>query len=339
MEIEANKLKSSLDSGQLAPLYYIAGTEILLVQESAQAIIEAANQAGFDEVVRTEVGSRKDWDGVLVDAASPSLFAEKRLFDVTMTTNTIDKESSATIKTYLRDPDPNAILLARGKTFTYQHRSLAWFKNLVANAVVVIAEPLSGPQFNRWLDARARAFRLNLSDEAIDELANLTDGNLLAAHQELEKLALVFLNSTEVIGIDSLTKLNWSTGNTFGLIDAATQGQAAMVGKILKAVIRDGTDPLSVVGLIALQLRRMHAFVLGEQARLPRRLQAASRRIGRETLESLLIECSHVDSQRKGVLTGDPWQSIQALLLAMSGKPEIPLVETTVAWRTIDYES
>ncbi len=339
MELDANKLKSSLGSGQLAPLYYIAGTEVLLVKESAQAVIEAANQTGFDEVVRTEVGSKKDWDGVLVDAASPSLFAEKRLFDVSMTTNTIDKDSSATIKAYLENPDPNAILLVKGKTFTYQHRSSAWFKSLAANAVVVICEQLSGSQFNRWLDARARSFRLNLTDEAIEELANLTDGNLLAAQQELEKLALIFLNSTEVIGIDSLTKMNWSTGNTFGLIDAATQGHAAKVGEILKAVIRDGTDPLSVVGLIALQLRRMHAFVLGEQARLPRRLQAASRRIGRETLERLLIECSHVDSQRKGVLTGDPWQTIQALLLAMSGKSAIPLVESTVSWRTIDYES
>ncbi len=339
MEIDASRLSSSLRTGDLAPLYYLAGTEILLIQESAQSIIGAASNVGFEEVVRAEAGSAKDWNSILVDAASPSLFAERRVFDIAMTTNTLDKESSARVNAYLGEPDPNAILIVRGKTFTYQHRSAAWFKSLVAKAVVVVAEPLSGHKFVRWLAERAKTCQLHLTDEAIEELANLTDGNHLAAHQELEKLSLIFLNSKEEIGIDSLTKINWSTGHTFGLIDWAAQGNSRMVGKSLKAVMRDGTDPLSVIGLLSMQLRRMHAFALGEQLRLPRRLQVASRRIGLETLEELLIECSHIDSQRKGILTGDPWQSVEGLLLVMSGCSSVSLVEPTVAWQTIDYDT
>lgn len=339
MQVDPHKLPSLLDSGQLKPFYYVAGTEPLLVRESAEAIIKTAQQCGFDEIVKSEVGSRSDWDGVFVDAASPSLFSEKRLFDVSMQTNTIDKESSKAVKSYLDQPDPDTIVLVRGKTFVYQHKSAAWFKNLVSNAVVAICEPLPPSQFVNWIADRARSVDLNLSRDVVQELANLTEGNLLAAHQELEKLSLVFLGSNDEIGIESLTKLNWSAGNTFELFNAACQGNIKRLGRTIRSAMHEGTEPLLVIGLIAAQLRRMHSLALGENLRAPRHMQDAVRRIGLTGIEDLLAECTHVDSQRKGILVGDPWQTVQSSLLALAGAKGLPRVEQCVGWHTIDYDA
>ena len=343
MEIPSHHLAKTLRDQQLSALYYVAGTDLLLLQESAQAIVAKAREHGFDEVVQMEVGTRDDWELALLEAESPSLFAEKRLFDLSMKVNTIDRSSSNTIKSYLANPHPDALLLVRGRTFEYRHKSAAWFQLLSKEGVVVICEPLPASQLTQWISDRAREKQLRLSRDAIEEIADLTEGNLLATHQEIERLHLAFLGSREKISTEELNLHDWSASSPFELIDAACFGDTSKLSKSLIALAREGTEPLSLIGLIAAQLRRMHALAIGERLNMSQRrlrpLQSATRRIGLENVKRLMMECSNIDSQRKGILTGDAWNSVCSLLIGIAGSHNVPTIEPSVRSHTIDYDS
>lgn len=327
----------------LAPLYYVAGTDLLLVQESAQTIVANVQEHDFVEVIQMEVGTKDNWESAFLEAESSSLFAPKRLFDLSLKTDSIDRSSIAPIKSYLANPNPDVVLLVRGRTFQYRHRSAAWFRLMVEKAVVVICEPLPPAQFSQWIANRAQERQLLLSRDAVDEIADLTEGNLLAANQEIERLHLTFLGFKEEIGSEELNTQNWSTSIPFELIDAACLGQTARMSKSLIALERDGTEPLSLIGLIALQLRRMHAHACGERINLSQRrlrpIDVATRRLGLENIKRLMMECTNIDSQRKGILTGDAWNSVCTLLVVIAGSPDVPTIEPHVRWHTIDYES
>lgn len=343
MEIPSHHLEHTLQDQHLSPLYYVAGTDLLLVQESAQAIVAKAREHGFDELVQMEVGSKDDWELVLLEAETPSLFAEKRLFDLSMKSDAIDRSSSTMLKSYLGNPHPDALLLLRGRTFQFRHRSAAWFRLLAKEGVSVICEPLSGNQLNQWIANRAREKRLYLSEDAIEEIADLTEGNLLASQQEIERLHLAFLGTEEEISTDKLNMQNWSTTSPFELLDAACFGDTDRMCKSLMSLSRDGTEPLSLIGLIAAQLRRMHALAIGERLNMSQRrlrpLQTAYRRIGLENIKRLMMECTNIDSQRKGILTGDAWNSVCSLLFGIAGSREVPTIEPRVRSHTIDYDS
>lgn len=343
MEIPSHHLEQTLRDQQLSPLYYVAGTDVLLVQESGQSIVSKAREHGFDEVVQMEVATKDDWDLALLEAESPSLFAEKRLFELSMKVDSIDRSSSAAIKSYLENPHPDALLLVRGRTFQFRHRSAAWFRLFSKEGVVVVCEPLSASQLTQWISNRAREKRLRLTEDAIEEIADLTEGNLLASHQEIERLHLAFLGSEEEISSDNLNMQNWSTTSAFELIDAACFGDTNKMSKSLMSLSREGTEPLTLIGLIAAQLRRMHSLAIGERLNMSQRrlrpLQAAYRRIGLESIKRLMMECTNIDSQRKGVLSGDAWNSVCSLLIGIAGSREVPTIEPRVRSYTIDYDA
>ena len=343
MEISAHQLARTLQHEQLSPLYYVAGTDLLLLRESAIAIASIAREHGFDEVVPMEVGSKDDWEMALLEAESPSLFAEKRLLDLTMKTDTIDRSSRTRLETYLANPQPEALLLVRGRTFQYRYRSSAWFRLLTKQAVVVMCDPLPAAQLAEWIANRARDRQLRLSRDAVEEIADLTEGNLLASHQEIERLHLAFFGSGEEITADMLNTQHWATSSPFELLDAACLGETNKMGKSLMSLAREGTEPLSIIGLIAAQLRRMHALAIGERINMSQRrlrpLQVAYRRIGLENIKRLMMECANIDSQRKGILTGDAWNSVCSLLIGISGSQSVPTIEPSIRSHTIDYDA
>ncbi|MCY3885365.1 MAG: DNA polymerase III subunit delta [Gammaproteobacteria bacterium] len=343
MEISSHHLQGRLQDGQLASLYYVAGTDLLLMQESIQTLVTCAQKHGFDEIIQMEVGTKEEWESAFLEAQGSSLFAEKRTFDLSMKTNAIDRSSISTIKSYLSDPNPDIVLLVRGKTFEYRHRSSAWFRLLLEQAVVVICEPLPPAQFSQWIANRAQEKQLSLSRDAVEEIADLTEGNLLAANQEIERLHLTFLDSEEEISSEELNMQNWSSSSPFELIDAACLGQTSRMNKSLMALSRDGTEPLSIIGLIALQLRRMHAVERGERINMSQRrmkpIEVATRRLGLENIKRLMVECTNIDSQRKGVLAGDAWNSVCSLLVGIAGSQDVPTIEPRIRWHTIDYDA
>ena len=341
MIVTVEKFPPSLKE-QLHPLYFLAGNELLLLEESVDLIAAEAETRGFAEIERVEIGQPDEWYSLLADASGRSLFAEKRIFDVRLTKNVLTTKVQTALEEWIKDAKGETIMILRGWSWDYRSRNAAWFKSISAVATTVIIDTVPTSKLSHWIRDRAQALGLKLSNDAIAELADLTDGNLYAAQQELEKLRLIFLNEDKVVGIEELTRINWSISGAFDLVDAACNGNVDKLSTMLAAVRREGTQPLFLVGALGSQLRKYHDLACGRRTYLSsnrRRVgERVIKRIGRTGLERLLVECAHLDCQQKGILQGDSWLALESILLNLAGYQNRTL-ETDATRLRVDYEN
>lgn len=340
MELDIPSFQTRLQQ-QLDPLYFISGEESFLIEVSVNSVHAQAKEQGFTEVTKVDIAQESDWSAVLADLGSRSLFAEKRVTEVRLQKNRFGKEFNDTIQQWLGTEDEDTLLIIRGLSWDYRDRRAKWFEFLAKHAVAVLTRQMPPAHMRDWVSQQALASGLRLTSGAIDELIMLTEGNLFAAHQEIERLSLAFLDVDRKVDIDDLTNMNWSISGSFEIIDEACRGSVKDLVKKLDSVKRDGIEPVMVNGAIAAQLRRLHK--LKDSRSYPRsarerQLQTVANRLGRTRIEELLMECAHIDAMQKGILRGDPWNSIAMVLLGVAQRPDSS-IESSVAFHRVDFET
>jgi DNA polymerase III subunit delta len=319
MELRGAELGRELARG-LAPVYLVAGDELLLVQEACDAIVTAARGAGFTErVVLHADNSGFNWNDVLQESASLSLFAERRIIDVRVPAAAFGRDGSEVLVQYARQPSADTLLLIRAGRIEWKQRSSAWYKALAQAGAVVTIWPISAAELPRWLEGRLQAAGLRCTRDALQALAQRVEGNLLAAVQEIAKLALHEL--PQPIAVEDLLAVLEDAAHydAFELIDGALAGDAARVTRMIANLRQEGVAVFAVLGALVAQLRRM-----GSNERLPPQRQRViaefQRRIGaRRGIDAILSTCALIDAQGKGEIPGDPWRSLEELLLRFCG--------------------
>lgn len=328
MQLPAQRLPQHLQ-GELAPAYFVVGDEQLLVEEACDAVFAAARRAGFDERSLFEATARAPWRALFDDAANLSLFGGKRLLDVRVPARGLDRPGSEALRGYLRAPMPDTMLVCRGVDLEWRVRTSAWYKALEKAAVTVRIRPVAVRDLPRWLEERCRREGLRLEADALDVLAERVEGNLLAARQEIEKLKL--LEHSGTIGVNEVLIAvgDSSHYDIFALLDAAFAGDARRVAKTLGSLRQQGVAVFSILAVLAGQLQRAVELASGGNPRLSGRrrelLAAATRRLGGAKLDEIANECALLDMQAKGMLRGDPWQSLEGVLLALTGRARLDL--------------
>ena len=323
MATRPEQLAEVLNKG-LAPVYLVSGDDTLLVTEACDQIVAAAKQQGFTERSVHHVETGFSWHGLSQDAASMSLFAERKILDVRVASKKLDKEASALLREWVADgsSNPDTVLLLRTDRLQPKQRSSAWFKALEKDGVVVLIWPLSAQEFPRWLQGRLQRKGLDLQTDALSYLAARVEGNLLAAVQEIEKLALQ--NLPTPISAEALAGCLEDTSrfSSFDLVDAALQGDAGRVHKVLHGLKEEGVSVFAIMGALTSQLRRL------DQTRglPPARARAIQQFMQRSRIPThhWLAECTLIDQQAKGLGISDPWISLEQLLLSMAGVTSIP---------------
>lgn len=325
MQVKLEDLDSQL-AARLAPIYLISGDETLLVEEACDAIIKAARAAGYTERSIHHVETGFHWHNLTNDAASMSLFAERKVLDVRIPAKKFDREASEVLREWAASAadaaETDNILLLRTARLEPRQRNSAWFKALDQAGVTLLIWPMSAAQLPRWLQARARGAGIDMQREAVQYLADRVEGNLLAAAQEVDKLALMQL--PQPISLDDLVACleDASRYNSFDLLDAMMAGQPAKVQKIVKALREEGVALFAILGALTSQLRRMSN---------PKGLPPARQRLLKQFAERIqepgpvLAECAVIDQQGKGQLLGDAWISLENLMLRLAGVKRMPL--------------
>ncbi len=311
MQVKPEALRARLEKG-LSPIYLVSGDETLLVEEACDAILAAARRQGYSErrVVHVEGGF--NWGELIAEAASQSLFAERKVIDLRPPANKIDRKASDILREYAAAQHEDVLLLIRTGRLEGRQRSSAWFKALDKAGTIVLIWPVGVRELPRWLTARLRDAGLELSREAFAYLAERVEGNLLAAVQEIEKLKLLDLR--QPIDARSIAAAVEDTAHydAYELIDAAFAGDAKRVRRVQHTLREEGVAIMALLGAFASQLRRLES---GGWMPAHRRSAAADfkRRIG--GVESMLAELAIIDQQVKGTVLGDPWLSLERLLL------------------------
>ncbi len=329
MQIRPEALEKHL-SQSLLPVYMISGDETLIVEEACTAIIETAKKQGYSERKILDVGTGFDWSALFVIAGTGSLFAEREMIDLRIPANKFDKGTSTALRSYLEDLPADVLLLIRTQRLDGRQKSNAWYKSIDKMGGIVTVWPVDAAQLPRWIASRARILNMQLDRDAIGFLANRNEGNLLALHQELDKLKLWAGSATITLADVQRSVTDSAHFDAFEVVNAALQGRGKRVIRILHTLEHEGIAPLAVLGAFK---RQIDAVSHGSKTRLPREAQqsidAAKRRLSSAQLQHFTAEASLLDQQVKGMLTGDVWISLERLLLQVAGFKTTPDLNDT----------
>ena len=318
MQVRPNDLAKALERG-LAPAYLVAGDETLVVEESCDAIIAAARAQGYTEREIVDGDTGFEWRRLDELAGSLSLFAERRIIDLRLSSKSFGRDAADAIDGYLARNAGDTLLLVRTGRLDQDQRKSKWFSRFDAGGVVMLAWPLGGDEFRRWLAARARRAGLALDADALAFLGESVEGNLLAAAQEIEKLRL--LDLPQPIGLEALRAAvaDASRFDGFDLVDAALSGDAARVCRVLYVLEEEGVDALGILGQLTWSIRSLaRDGNLGMPQQRARLIEAARRRLRPADIEAALTLAATVDRQVKGA-PGDPWRTLETLALRLAG--------------------
>ena len=326
MKIALRQLDANLGKG-LAPLYVVHGAEALLAFEAADRIRSAARKAGCSEreIFFAEPGA--DWSRLTAGAANLSLFATKRLIELRIPSGKPGAEGGRAIEAWVAKLPEDAVSLVTLPELDWQQVKSKWFEALEGAGVVVEAKAVTRDALPEWLAERLARQEQRASVETLEWLADRVEGNLLAAKQEIEKLALLLPRGEVTLEAIRDTVTDVSRFERDSLVDAI---HAADVPRIVRAVasLRAEGEPLPLLlWTLTEELRLLMAIAAGQRPRRylpPDRMEALSRtakRHGRESFDRELLRAYTIDRMIKGIDTGDPWDSVVEMALGIAGHP------------------
>jgi DNA polymerase III subunit delta len=336
MRLTVDKLATQIARG-LSPIYFISGDEPLLTQEAADAVRSCASDQGYSEREILFVERGFDWGRLGAAAGTLSLFAQQRVIELRMATAAPGTSGSKALVAYAERIPEDTILLIIAPKLDKRSRDAKWVKTLDKHGVVVQAWPVEARAMPAWVSERMRSRGLEPDDASVRLIAERSEGNLLAAAQEIEKLLLSQgagpVSEAEV----RVAVMDGARFDVFQLADAALAGDAARSLRILHGLKGEGVEPTLVNWALAREIRQLVKFAgteasggslqaaMAEERVWERRrplIRDALARHRLRTLVALLERAGQVDLCIKGRRSGDPWDRLAALAVAFAGVPK-----------------
>jgi DNA polymerase-3 subunit delta len=333
VKISGDNLPSSL-ARTLSSTYLVSGDEPLLVNEAADAIRARARAQGFTEREVHIVERGFDWQSLLAASRSLSLFADRKIIEIRMTNPTPGEQGADAIVTLASEPSPdNLVLIVTGKLDARVQNS-RWVGAIDKQGVVVQVWPVDLPRLPAWIRERLNRHGLQADAAAAALLAERVEGNLLAAHQEVEKLALLVppgpLSAETVVEAVA----DSARFDVLQLGEAAMRGQTARALRILEGLRGEDVEPPIVLWAVNKDLQwiaRAQFLMRGGQSadaamnalyvwrnRQPA-MKLALGRLKPAMTRALLRDAERVDQAIKGVLRTDPWTEFERLVARWCG--------------------
>lgn len=335
MQVRADDLPDHLQRG-VGPLYVIHGDEPLLALEAGDAIRAAARAAGATEreVFVVEAGFR--WDAFVAANANRGLFGDRKLVDLRIPSGKPGVEGGKALEGYAANPGPDNVTLVTLPRLDRATQSSAWFEALAGAGITVAVYPVERDALPAWIAARLSRHRQRASRETLAFLADHCEGNLLAARQEIEKLALLLPEGELAQNAVEAAIANVARYDNFQLSESWLAGDATRVLRILGALQAEGDAPIAAIWQLVEDVHAIaavHTMVregspLSSAIRNVRvwgkrqnALERAVKRVAPASVPSLLLALSKLDALSKGLGRGDAWDALTDVALMLCGKP------------------
>ena len=301
MQLRPEQLAAHL-AKPLAGLYVVHGDEPLLVIEAADAIRAAARAQGFAEREVLVAAANFRWDDLFLAAGNLSLFGGDKLVDLRIPTGKPGREGGEALQRYGKQLPQGVVTLLTLPQMDWQAKKAAWFSALVAAGVAIEANAPPLVQLPEWIAGRLRRQRQDAPREALEFIAAHVEGNLLAAHQEIQKLGLLYPEGTLTPAQIEAAVLNVARYDIGKLRQALTGVDPARCARVIEGLKAEGAAPPLVLWAIATEARNLFQKV-------PDRRRAA---------RNALLHAARIDRIIKGVARGDLWDEFLQLSLRMT---------------------
>src|SRR6266513_1029540 len=307
----------------LAPVYAVHGDEPLLALEAADAVRAAARRQGFSERAVFEPGRGFDWSEFTHAAASLSLFAEKKLLELRLAAGKPGLQGAVAIAAYCGRPSADIMLLVSVPRLDRSTQNSAWFRALAEAGVIIDVYPVDRPRLPAWIAERLARSRQSAPREVLEFLADRVEGNLLAAHQEVQKLALLAPEGELSLQTVNEAVASVARYDPYVAAEALLADGLARYVRVIEGLRAEGEQPSSVLFVLHGLARGERADPLFVQHRLfnkplQRAVQAAARRYPVPLLASAIAQAAAIDRAIKGVGSGAPWEEFIALGLKLA---------------------
>jgi DNA polymerase-3 subunit delta len=333
VKISADNLGAALARSP-GSIYLVSGDEPLLVNEAADAIRAKARSEGFTERELHVVERGFDWQALLSQSRSLSLFAERKIIEIRMQNPAPGEQGADALVDLAEQGSPdNLVLVITGK-LDGRTQSARWVTAIERHGVLVQVWPIDLPKLPAWIRERLARHKLQADAAAAGLLAERVEGNLLAAHQEIEKLALLLPPGPVTADTVLDAVADSARFDVLQLGDAAMRGQAARALRILEGLRGEDVEAPIVLWALNKDLqwiaRAQYLMHKGQSAdsamnaiyvwrtRQPAMKQALAR-LRPAHVRSLLLDAERVDRTIKGVLRTDPWLEFEALVARFAG--------------------
>lgn len=339
MQLRADALDTHL-AKTLAPLYVISSDEHLLAIEAADKIRARARATGFSEREVLVAERYFNWGALLSATQSQSLFGDKKIIELRVPTGKPGKEGGQALQQYaasIAQAGDDTVTLITLPKLDWAAQKTAWVTALQQAAVFIDIPLVERAQLGNWIGQRLAAQGQSTDKAALDFMVERVEGNLLAAHQEIRKLGLLFAEGRLTYEQIQDAVLNVARYDVFKLSEAMLAGDIARLTRMLEGLKGEGEALPLVLWAVAEEIRIMLKLKLGMNEGRPlamlmkeyriwgpreRLMAPALARLSASTLQTALAQAAQVDRMIKGLrakqFTGDAWDAMLQLALKVA---------------------
>ena len=332
MQLKGEQLAGHLER-ELRPLYVLYGDDPLLVIEAADAVRAKARQQGYTEREVLTVLPQFDWGTLLAAGGNMSLFGDKKLIDLRIPTGKPGKEGGAALQQWCQNLSMDNLLLVTLPALDWREEKAAWFTALVNAGVAIKLVAPKLTELPGWIIGRLRRQQQSAELDALKFIAERVEGNLLAAHQEIQKLGLLYPAGALSLAQVREAVLNVARYDIDGLREALLSGDIARLTRTLDGLMQEGEAPPLVLWAMSEEIRALTIIRAGMDAGKPidmllkdakvwgpraNPVKKALQRLSTAALEGALQHAGKIDRLAKGIGHGNIWEEFLRLGLRLT---------------------
>ncbi len=313
--------------GNLAPLHIVLGDELLLVTEMADQIRIRAKKQGYTEREIFTIDQRFDWANLSRWGCQSSLFSERRILDLRIPSGKPGREGGAAIELFCQALPRDTVTIVTLPGVDKQGRTSKWFKALEQAGRMIEIKPIGRDQLVHWIKQRLEQQNQTADRDTLQFFANKVEGNLLAAHQEIRKLELLYPPGQLTFEQLKNAILDVTRFDVLQLPEAMLSADMVRYSRILEGLQGEGMAPPLILAVLSEQIRlliRVHLkkksnpSITTEQAMTALRIwpsrqklmMGAIQRVRYPILVQALMRAATIDRIIKGVAKGDTWEEL-----------------------------
>lgn len=334
MRIKPEQLKSKL-SEQLESLYFVFGAEILLIEQSLTQIRQAAKTQGFDEKISFDIDANFDWNIIADEIASASLFCPKRIVECRLKSGKIGVKGSKSLSEIGTKLQKDVLLIISVGKLDKSQQNSKWFKTLEKNGGVIQHWEIKNENLVGWIANHMAGLGLIANKEVSEAIAACTEGNLLAAMQEIQKLKMAYPDG-KINAEQYLPQIEQQSHySVYALVDAALLGNYQQTLKIYTRLSGYNTTPIFLSSYLYKELKNIIKMSIELQKRQPiatilqnhfvwnsrkEAIGSVLKRHSYQRLQKMLLLLGRIDRSIKGMDNLHGLDELRTLLLTLSGQ-------------------
>ena len=321
MKLSKAHLKKDIDE-QLRSMYSFFAEESIQISELVDLVTKKAKLESFEEKQTHIVSKDTDWSFLNSENENFDLFGSKKIIEIKLIGTGPGNKGSKAIKDYCLEPDEDKLVIISAERLDKKQQDSAWSKALLKHGIQVVEPAIDKNSMPGWIETKSKELNLEISKEAIRLLADRTEGNLLAASQELTKLSLLF--PEQDISLEHMEK-SISNSSKFGIFDLSNsflEGNKKRTIRIIETLRAEGTQPPLVLWALSKEVSNLYTVMEEGNTKSiwgPRYyldlLAKRSKKLSPFQVKNSLKEIAEIDAAIKGLSDKSPWQSIRELAL------------------------